>query len=92
VVISVLRDSTCGYFFPAALACLGWPSKGFYLFLDKKVAKNQGLELMSDKIVKASGSAARAPDEKSGEDALPLVVVVRRIVVDALTFSPSIIS
>jgi len=39
--------------FPAALAWLGWPPKGFYLFLDKKVAKNQGLELMSDKIVKA---------------------------------------
>jgi len=39
--------------FPAVLACLGWPPKGSYLFLDKKVAKNQGLELMSDKIVKA---------------------------------------
>jgi len=34
--------------FPAALACLGWPPKGSYLFLDKKVAKTQGLELMSD--------------------------------------------
>ena len=40
-------------FFSAALACLGWPPKGFYLFLDKKVAKNQGLELMLDKSVKA---------------------------------------
>ena len=39
--------------FPLRMACLGWPPKGFYLFLDKKVAKNQGLELMSDKIVKA---------------------------------------
>jgi len=27
--------------------------RAFYLFLDKKVAKNQGLELMSDKFVKA---------------------------------------
>jgi hypothetical protein len=22
--------------FPAALACFGWPPKGFYLFLDKR--------------------------------------------------------
>jgi len=37
----------------AWLACFGWPPKGFYLSLDKKVAKNQGLELMLDKTVKA---------------------------------------
>jgi len=33
--------------------------------------KTQGLELMLDKIVKAFGSAAQAPDEESGENALP---------------------
>jgi len=31
---------------------------------------------MLDKIVKASGSAAQAPDEKSGENALPWAVSV----------------
>jgi len=47
---------------------------------------------MSDKFVKALRAAAQAPDEGSGEDALPWVVVGRKIVVEALMFSPSIIS
>ena len=47
---------------------------------------------MSDKFVKALISAAQAPDEESGEDALPWVVVGWKIVAEALTFSPSIIS
>jgi len=34
---------------------------GSYLFLDKKVTKNQGLELMSDKFVKAFWSSAQVP-------------------------------
>jgi len=42
------------------------PPKGFYFFLDEKVTKNQGLDLMSDKFVKAFRSPAQAPDEKSG--------------------------
>jgi len=54
-------------FFSAALACLGWPPKGSKLFLDEKFNKNQGLELMSDKFVKALISAAQAPDEGSGK-------------------------
>jgi len=34
---------------------------------------------MLDKIVKASGLAAQAPDEESGEDALPWVVGYERL-------------
>ena len=41
--------------------------------------KNQGLELMSDKFVKALRAAAQAPDEESGEDALPRVVGYERL-------------
>jgi hypothetical protein len=38
----------------STMACLGSPPpRGSYLFLDKKVTKNQGLDLMSDKFVKA---------------------------------------
>jgi len=40
-------------FFLAALACLGWPPKGFFFILDNKEANNQGLELMLDKSVQA---------------------------------------
>jgi len=42
------------------------PPKGSFFFLDKKEAKTQGLELLSDKFVKAFLPAAQAPDEKSG--------------------------
>jgi hypothetical protein len=34
---------------------------GSYLFLDKKVTKNQGLDLMSDKFVKAFLVASTSP-------------------------------
>ena len=47
------------------------PPKGFFFVLDNKEAKNQGLDLMSDKFVKAFIAAAQAPDEESGENALP---------------------
>ncbi|NTE00040.1 hypothetical protein G6M24_23135 [Agrobacterium tumefaciens] len=50
------------------------PPKGFFFVLDNKEAKNQGLELMLDKFVKAFIAAAQAPDEKSGEGALPWIV------------------
>jgi len=48
--------------------------EGSYLFLDKKVAKNQGLDLMSDKFIKASKAAAQAA-MKNRENALPCKVL-----------------
>jgi len=47
------RQTDKGCFLPPAQACLGCPPKGSKLFLDKKFNKNQGWELMLDKIVKA---------------------------------------
>ncbi len=43
---------------------------------------------MSDKFVKALRAAAQAPDEGSGENALPWVVVVGKIVEEALNVFP----
>jgi hypothetical protein len=40
--------------------------RAIFFFLIKR-SKNQGLELMSDKIVKAFRAAAQAPDEGSGK-------------------------
>ncbi|WP_188412314.1 hypothetical protein [Pedobacter mendelii] len=42
------------------------PPRGSFFFLDKKEAKNQGLELMSAILVETFIAAAQAPDEKSG--------------------------
>jgi len=39
---------------------------GSFFWLGPKETKTQGLELLSDKFVKALLSAAQAPDEKSG--------------------------
>jgi hypothetical protein len=52
--------------------------RAFFFFLTKR-SKSQGLELMSGKIVKAFRAAAQAPDEGSGEDALPWVVRYERL-------------
>ncbi|MDQ0640109.1 hypothetical protein QF042_003674 [Pedobacter sp. W3I1] len=48
---------------------------GSYLFLDKKVTKNQGLDLMSDKFVKAFLVVSTSPDEESGKACCLGVVV-----------------
>ncbi|KQM75031.1 hypothetical protein ASE74_03385 [Pedobacter sp. Leaf216] len=65
---------------------------GSYLFLDKKVTKNQGLELMSDKFVKAFWSSAQVPP-KGAESVCCLNTMMKGKGNDkALTFSPSIIS
>ncbi|KQM76994.1 hypothetical protein ASE74_17150 [Pedobacter sp. Leaf216] len=55
--------------FRSAGACLGYrckigtgqPPKGSYFWLGPKVTKTQGLELMSDKFVKAFWSSAQVP-------------------------------
>jgi len=41
------------------------PPKGSYFFLDEKVTKNQGLDLMSDKLVETLIATAARNDEKS---------------------------
>jgi len=64
--------------------------RAFYLFLDKKVAKNQGLELMLDKIVKALFRQHTHP-MKDRERTRCLGCGVWKIVAEPLTFSPSII-
>jgi len=59
--------------------------------LMKKGPKNQGLDLMSDKFVKAYWSPAQAP-MKIGEGVLPRGSGRSKGVAKALTLSPSIIS
>ena len=39
---------------------------GSFFFLDKKETKNQGLDLMSDKLAIALGAAPQVPDEGPG--------------------------
>ncbi|RZJ76031.1 MAG: hypothetical protein EOO45_03735 [Flavobacterium sp.] len=54
------------------MACLGSPPpRGSKLFLDKKFNKNQGLDLLSDKLVKALISATQVPmKDRKGRVAL----------------------
>jgi hypothetical protein len=53
--------------FPFALACLGSPPpRGSFFILDDKETNNQGLDLMSDKFVKAFWSSAQAPMKNRG--------------------------
>jgi len=56
------------------MAGLGWPPKGFLLFLTR-ASKSQGLELMSDKFVKALFRQHKHP-MKNRVLVLPWVVVV----------------
>ncbi|KQM76985.1 hypothetical protein ASE74_17090 [Pedobacter sp. Leaf216] len=65
---------------------------GSYFWLGPKVTKVQGLELMSDKFVKAFWSSAQVPP-KGAESVCCLNAVRKEKGNDkALTFSPSIIS
>jgi len=65
-------------FFPLRWLASASRRRAFFFFLAKR-SKTQGLELMSDKFVKAFGAAAQAPDEESGENALPWVVGYERL-------------
>ncbi|MFD2337508.1 hypothetical protein ACFSNA_14005 [Pedobacter mendelii] len=47
------------------------PPRGSFFFLDKKEAKNQGLELMLAILVETYIAAAQAPDAESGKGVLP---------------------
>jgi len=86
--------------FSAALAFLGYrcetgtaalSPKGFYFWLGPKVTKTQGLDLMSDKFVKAFRASAQVPTKgRKGCAALGSGEV--KVFAEALTFSPSIIS
>ena len=66
-------------------------------FLDKKVTKTQGLELMSDKFVKALLVISTSSDEGVGKGALTRFMVIERRcksfnVLSIVEGSPSIIS
>ena len=51
--------------FPFTQSCLGLLPNRSYLFLDKKVTKNQGLDLMLDKLVETLLATAARNEEKS---------------------------
>ena len=79
-------------FFPLARSRLGSPPpRGSYFFLDEKVTKNQGLELMSDKLVETLFATAARNEEKSF---LPRFWLFRwgKGCAQVSTASPSIIS
>jgi len=66
-------------------------ARGSYFWLGPKVTKGQGLELLSDKFVKALKAAAQAPMKNRGACAA-LDSSKLNVIAQALTFSPSIIS
>ncbi|RBQ02358.1 hypothetical protein DRW42_27205 [Pedobacter miscanthi] len=53
------------FFLRTGLPRLTAAERGSYLFLDKKVTKNQGLELMLDKLVETLFATVARNEEKS---------------------------
>ena len=60
-ILHCVQNDNCRFFPLLGLASAHRRRGGSYLFLDKKVTKNQGLELISDKFVKAFLVASTSP-------------------------------